>query len=114
MQESETINEIDNKNNTKLSHKVLCGDEKFKIIENYTPLKAIKIMCTECMGFECDPRKECTSKKCPLYPYKGFYRGTLTSKITQKKFYTEEELKKMRANLAKARTKQTSKENEKV
>lgn len=27
-------------------------------------------MCTECMGFESDP-KDCTSKYCPVFPYKG-------------------------------------------
>ena len=32
--------------------------------------KAIKAMCTECMGFESNP-KECTSKLCPLYPWRG-------------------------------------------
>lgn len=32
--------------------------------------KAIKAMCTECMGFEAHP-KECTSKLCPLYPWRG-------------------------------------------
>ena len=32
--------------------------------------KAIKAMCTECMGFETNP-KECTSKLCPLYPWRG-------------------------------------------
>lgn len=81
---------------TKISHVVLCGDGKFKQIDNYTTLKAIKIMCTECMGFECDPRKECTSKKCPLYPFVGFYKDTLTSKIKEKP--TEEQIQKRLAN----------------
>lgn len=31
---------------------------------------AIKLLCTECLGFEGDP-KECTSKTCPLYPFRG-------------------------------------------
>ncbi|MFA5298621.1 MAG: hypothetical protein WC389_10500 [Lutibacter sp.] len=35
-----------------------------------TRTKAIKAMCTECMGFEANP-KECTSKLCPLYPWRG-------------------------------------------
>lgn len=30
---------------------------------------AIKLMCTECMGFEQNP-VECTEKLCPLYPYR--------------------------------------------
>jgi hypothetical protein len=32
--------------------------------------KAIKAMCTECMGFEGNPR-DCTSKLCPLFPWRG-------------------------------------------
>jgi len=31
---------------------------------------AIKAMCTECMGWEGDP-KECTSIYCPLHPWRG-------------------------------------------
>lgn len=33
--------------------------------------KAIKLMCTECMGWgEADP-KDCTAPLCPLYPFRG-------------------------------------------
>ena len=32
--------------------------------------KAIKAMCTECMGWETNP-KDCMSILCPLYPYRG-------------------------------------------
>jgi hypothetical protein len=32
--------------------------------------RAIKAMCTECMGFEANP-KECTSTLCPIYPWRG-------------------------------------------
>lgn len=37
---------------------------------------AIKLMCTECMGFESDPAG-CTSVFCPLFPYR---KKTLLSK----------------------------------
>jgi hypothetical protein len=30
---------------------------------------AIKMMCTECMGYEANP-SECTSTFCPLFPYR--------------------------------------------
>jgi len=32
---------------------------------------AIKVYCTECLGFEADPRSECTSPLCPLFPFRG-------------------------------------------
>lgn len=32
--------------------------------------KAIKVMCTECMGWETHPN-DCTSLSCPLYPWRG-------------------------------------------
>jgi len=38
-------------------------------IEPYTRGQAIKLHCTECLGFEGDP-KECTSKNCALFPYR--------------------------------------------
>ncbi len=38
-------------------------------IDEYTRGKAIRIHCTECMGFETNP-SECTSVNCALYPYR--------------------------------------------
>ena len=35
-----------------------------------TRSRAIKAMCTECMGYEEHP-KNCTSNLCPLYPFRG-------------------------------------------
>ena len=43
-------------------------------IEPYTRARAIKLHCTECLGFEEHPR-DCTSKNCALYPFRG--RSTL-------------------------------------
>ena len=47
----------------------------------YSPQKAIKLMCSECMGWEPEPGKtmkqtiqDCTAKLCPLYPHRGAYR----------------------------------------
>lgn len=96
MQETETNATETNEQKTKLSHIVLCGDGKFKQIDNFSMPKAIKIKCTDCMGYECDPRKECTDKKCALYPFRGFYRDVLTSKIKEKP--TEEQIQKRLAN----------------
>lgn len=41
-----------------------------KIVVSLNRGKAIKAMCTECMGWECNPI-ECTDKYCPLYPWRG-------------------------------------------
>lgn len=38
-------------------------------IAPYTRTKAIKCMCSECMGFEEDVMG-CTDTKCPLYPFR--------------------------------------------
>jgi hypothetical protein len=40
-------------------------------IAPYNRALAMKLMCTECLGFEADPRSECTSPLCPLYPFRG-------------------------------------------
>lgn len=42
---------------------------------NITRGKAIKMFCTECLGWETHPN-ECTSPLCPLYPYRGLTRAT--------------------------------------
>ena len=37
---------------------------------NLTPLKAIRLNCVECMGFQHNLVKECASTLCPLYPFR--------------------------------------------
>jgi len=37
---------------------------------NLTRQLAIKLFCTECLGYETHP-KDCTCRFCPLYPYRG-------------------------------------------
>jgi len=55
----------------------------------YSRTKAIKMFCTECLGFETHP-KECISKNCALYPFRDndvelkdtkFNRSTTEEKI---------------------------------
>ena len=36
----------------------------------YTRGLAIKLHCTECLGHEGDPKKDCTSPNCALYPFR--------------------------------------------
>ena len=35
-----------------------------------TPIKAIRLNCIECMGYQSALIKDCTSNMCPLYPYR--------------------------------------------
>jgi hypothetical protein len=65
----------------KVTHTVRSAPIKVKGSDTYTRTTvtispyprglAIKMCCTECLGFEADPRSECTSPLCPLYPYRG-------------------------------------------
>lgn len=66
--ESECENVI---NSTKRTHTVRHKDGKTITIKNYTPKTAILLCCSECEGFESDPRK-CTVKLCPLWPFRGY------------------------------------------
>ena len=38
---------------------------------NLSRTRAIKAMCTECMGYGEGHPKECTDKLCPLYSFRG-------------------------------------------
>jgi hypothetical protein len=37
---------------------------------NLTPMKVIRLMCTECMGFQVYEIKDCTDMYCPAFPYR--------------------------------------------
>lgn len=53
------------------NHTIRCADGGTKVIHNYVSRsKAIKLFCTECMGWSENPSK-CTDTKCPLYPFRG-------------------------------------------
>ena len=45
-------------------------------LTDISPRKAIRLMCTECMGLGCDPGvqeavKDCTDTRCPLHAFRG-------------------------------------------
>jgi hypothetical protein len=64
-----------------MNHNVRTRDSETKTIENYTRGMAIKVMCTECLGWEEHP-KDCTSPLCPLFPYRKKTMATQNSKIS--------------------------------
>ena len=41
---------------------------------------AIRLMCTECLGWGDDP-KDCTASLCPLFPFRGRTRASQRGKI---------------------------------
>jgi hypothetical protein len=53
-----------------MKHTVRTRDGGTLEMHNYARWKAIRIHCTECMGFEENP-SECTSFNCALYPYRA-------------------------------------------
>lgn len=57
-----------------LTHTVRTRDGKMVEIENYTRGMAVKLMCTECMGFEGSEVAKCSDPHCPLYPFRKMTR----------------------------------------
>ena len=52
-----------------VKHTVRCRDGGTKEV-SVVRSKAIKMMCTECLGWEADPAS-CTAPLCPLFPFRG-------------------------------------------
>lgn len=53
------------------SHTIRHKDGGDITIENYNRPLAVRAFCTECLGFEGNSSKDCTSPMCPLYPFRG-------------------------------------------
>jgi len=62
-----------------MTHTVRTRDGATVALDGYTRSKAIKAMCSECMGWEAHPKRDCTSPLCPLYPYRGRTLATQTA-----------------------------------
>lgn len=62
-----------------------------------TPLSAIKEFCVSCMGDQPRLVKECTTKSCPLWPYRTGHN------IYSKRTMTEEQRQMAAERLKKAR-----------
>lgn len=62
-----------------------------------TPLSAIHNFCISCMGDQPRLVKECTSKSCPLYPYRtGHNTSTKRTMTEEQRQMVAERLKKAR------------------
>ena len=62
-----------------------------------TPLSAIKASCVDCLGGQPKLVKGCTSKNCPLYPYRTGHN------TNSKRTMTEEQRQMAAERLKKAR-----------
>jgi hypothetical protein len=58
-----------------ISHTVRTADGGSATIPAYTRGFAIKAHCSECMGWEGNPR-DCTATQCALYPFRGMTHRT--------------------------------------
>ena len=54
----------------KTVHTVKTMDGGTLEVPGLTRALAIKLLCTECLGWEGDP-KECTAVHCPVFPFRG-------------------------------------------
>lgn len=52
-----------------ITHTIRTSNNKRTTVD-LTPQLAIKLFCTECCGWESNP-KDCGQTICPLYPYRG-------------------------------------------
>ena len=51
------------------THTVRTRDGGTKTFQKYTKGMAMKLMCTECLGWEREKGERCTSPLCPLFPF---------------------------------------------
>lgn len=78
---TDMTNKCSNCKQTK-SHTVRCADGSTKTFPVYkSRTLAIKLMCTECLGWSGNP-KDCTDRKCPLFPFRGKTLAAYSSKET--------------------------------
>ena len=66
----------------KVTHTVRMRDGTTKAL-TYGRNMAIKLLCTECLGFEGDP-KDCTCPLCPVYPFRGRTLASQGSKARER------------------------------
>jgi hypothetical protein len=64
-----------------VNHTVLCSNGLY-LIARLTRKTAILAFCTECLGFEDHP-DNCTSRFCPLYPFRGKTLRSKTGNLTK-------------------------------
>jgi hypothetical protein len=56
-------------------HTVRTKDGGTKAFKHLSKAMAIKLLCTECLGWEVNPC-DCTSRLCPVYPFRAATRAS--------------------------------------
>ncbi len=54
-----------------LTHTIKTPSGEPAEIQRYNRTRAIKAMCSECMGWQGNPKDECVDALCPLFPFRG-------------------------------------------
>ncbi len=54
-----------------MNHVIRATDGTTIEVKDYTRSTAIKAFCWECFGWQGNPKDECVSPQCPLYPFRG-------------------------------------------
>ncbi len=66
-----------------VTHVVRTADGRYRELR-LTRKLAMAACCTECMGFEADPA-DCTTYRCPLWPFRARTQATLRGNLDQPK-----------------------------
>lgn len=73
-----------------ITHTVRTSDMDGTVtFNNYYRSFAVKVFCTECLGWS-SPPSECTSKLCPLFPFRGKTLKTRGKKMIEESEAEEE------------------------
>lgn len=72
-----------------MKHRIRTADGGTKEFDHYARARAIKNMCTECMGWDEHPR-DCSANLCPLFPFRGKVLSTRVGQSEPEKGHESE------------------------
>lgn len=72
-----------------MNHTIRHKDGETVTIDSYSPMRAIRAQCTECMGYQKNEVSKCTAPLCPLFPF----RDAFDASVTRRAPLTEEQRK---------------------
>uniref|UniRef100_A0A6M3LD22 Uncharacterized protein n=1 Tax=viral metagenome TaxID=1070528 RepID=A0A6M3LD22_9ZZZZ len=57
-----------------MEHTIRSKDGTLIDVPKYSPKKAMRAFCSECLGWVGNAKTDCTSPNCPIYPFRGRYQ----------------------------------------